>query len=279
MKKLLGTIAVIAISMVQQANAQTEKGLYISLNGGYGFSASSENIGVNYTQTSTTSSQSENVYGSFGKGMNFGGAIGYNFNSHIGAEIGLGYRIGSEIKNSSIPLSGTINETVRSAKMFEIKPTLVISAGMKKINPYAKFGLLLANAKITENKTRTNTTNTNYEKTSEEFKGGMQLGFQGGIGSDFMITEKIAIFAELNLTSLTYKPTESEFIMAESSVGGVITNDLTNADIIDIKTIYEDSSTSTFPPAAVDVNSPSKSSKFTTPFGSFGFNIGVKYNF
>lgn len=51
MKKLLLTVAILAMSMTQKVNAQTEKGLFIGLNGGYNFASGSQNTGSNEART------------------------------------------------------------------------------------------------------------------------------------------------------------------------------------------------------------------------------------
>jgi opacity protein-like surface antigen len=275
MKKLIfGALSIVALLATQGTMAQ-DGGAYVKFGAGYGFATSMESRGANSTQNSITSTTSELVNYSLGKGLNFGGAFGYNFNKNIGAEVGVSYLLGGESKTENKFLNGDTRESIISAKMLQIRPTLVISAGMEKVNPYAKFGVLLSSGKITA--TRNNTFTGGSGQGIEEFKGGMQLGFQAGLGAEFMITEKLAFFAELNLNSLSYSPKESEITKDETRIGSVVTNNLIGDDVIDIKTVYEDSLTTST--TAPNVNEPDKALKFTIPFGSVGLNVGIKYNF
>ena len=79
MKKLIGTIALLAMSMTSM-NAQ-ENGLYLSLNSGYNFAAGTQKGAVSNSSTvgtgSNTVSTTENIALSYGKGLNVGGAIGF----------------------------------------------------------------------------------------------------------------------------------------------------------------------------------------------------------
>lgn len=273
-KLIFGAFTIVSLFATQESFTQ-DGGAYVKLGAGYGFATSMVSGGANSTQNSITSTTNEIVNYSLGKGLNFGGAFGYNFNKNVGAEVGVSYLLGGESKTENKFLNGNIRESIISAKMLQIRPTLVISAGMEKVNPYAKFGVLLSSGKIISTRNSNFTGGTNQE--IEEFKGGMQLGFQAGLGSEFMVSEKLAFFAELNLNSLSYSPKEGEITKDETTVGSTVTNNLEGADIADIKTVFEDSFTTNTTPT--DPKSPSKSLKFSAPFGSVGINVGIKYNF
>ena len=106
MKKLvLSTLAIITLMLTTQMNAQSDKGVFFSINGGYNFAFALQKLPItNRTLVESGSSVNisieENVYGSLGKGLNFGGAIGYMFNKNIGAELGINYLIGGDIANT-----------------------------------------------------------------------------------------------------------------------------------------------------------------------------------
>ena len=253
MKKLvLSAFTIVGLFATQGIIAQ-ESGAYVKVNVGYGFATDKQFWDVNTTQNTMSSSTTETVNLSLGKGINFGGAIGYNFNKNVGAEIGLGYLLGGETTATDKQLNGDIDKKTISAKMLQIKPTLVISAGMEKINPYAKFGAIIGSGKIIE------------------------LGLQGGLGLEYKLSENLGIFGELNLNSLSYSPKTSTKTKDETKTGGIVKNNLIGEDTYDIKTEYEDSITSST--SAPDKNSPRKKLKFTQPFGSLVLNFGIKYNF
>ncbi|WP_394759392.1 outer membrane beta-barrel protein [Flavobacterium sp.] len=222
MKKLLGTIAIIALSFAQQANAQIKQGPYASFNIGYNFA---NNAGTAYQYgelfdfyngTSTTTSDSfELVKLSLGKGLNFSGQFGYMFNKNVGAEIGVGYLIGSETTatNSDINSfnSNTSTNTLK-ANQIQIKPTLVIAAGFEKINPYAKIGLVMGMSKTmyTNNEIDTNSFGTDITYMEAEMTGGLMLGFRASAGLNYALNDKISLFAELTSINGKIKPTKGE---------------------------------------------------------------------
>jgi opacity protein-like surface antigen len=66
---------------------------YISPEIGYSFGTARQNVD-NYFFDGFSESVDQLVY-SLGQGFNFGGGIGYMFNSNIGIELGVNYLIGS----------------------------------------------------------------------------------------------------------------------------------------------------------------------------------------
>jgi opacity protein-like surface antigen len=66
---------------------------YISPEIGYSFGTARQNVD-NYFFDGFSESGDQLVY-SLGQGFNFGGGIGYMFNSNIGIELGVNYLIGS----------------------------------------------------------------------------------------------------------------------------------------------------------------------------------------
>ena len=289
MKKLIGTIALLAMSMTSM-NAQ-ENGLYLSLNGGYNFAAGTvkNDVVANTTKVSGSGSAyvetNEQVALSLGKGINFGGAVGYMFNKNVGTELAFDYLIGGKTsytnsKSSNSTSSSSKTDYDISASMLQIIPSLVISAGMEKINPYAKFGFVIGSAKITTNQNTTNTasfggsTNTNTSERTIETLTNTGLGFKGSLGAMFAVNSNISVFAEL--TSIN---------MSLNLKSGTITKDTTNGvdnligkSINDTQTVYEDTLT-TNSPKTVNPNEPSKAATISFPFSSFGINVGLKYSF
>lgn len=294
MKKLIGTIALLAMSMTSM-NAQ-ENGLYLSLNGGYNFAAGTIKGSafdlVNKTKIVNLAGSSvetnENIALSLGKGLNFGGAIGYMFNKNVGAELGFDYLIGgkttgsdSETRNSTNFNSSRKNDSEISAKMLQITPSLIISAGMEKINPYAKFGMIIGSAKITSNRNRTNTSTfggstatTNTFETSTELLTNTGVGFKGALGVMFTVNSNISVFAEL--TSINMSLNLKSGTKTKDTTNGV--DNLIGKSINDTQTVYEDTLT-TNSPTTVNPNEPSKEATVSVPFSSFGINVGLKYSF
>ena len=275
MKKLILGLALIASVIV---SAQKEKGAYVSLNAGYGIGASN-NSGetfarwgvVNNSQTSPANQIIELADVNLGKGLNFGATFGYMFNKFVGAELGVNYFLGGKSDARQSDLSGDFADTEVYAKMLQLKPTLVISGGFSKINPYAKFGLIIgAAANVTIENTGVTSTGTFASK--QEFTGSSPIGFHGGAGLLYSLNNKISIFGELNVNNLNFSPKEAA--ITELTFNGV--NLLPLSDKEDIEIEFVDSVDS----AAISVpTAPRKEIKTTFNMSSLALNFGVRYSF
>jgi outer membrane protein W len=271
MKKLfIGAIA-FAFMCSNQTNAQTKEGLFFSVNAGYNFAANTASSANTTRTTSPSNLLSESAELSFGKGINFGGSIGYMFNKNVGAELGIDYLIGSEntITDKQIGTGSYNDETKLSAKMLRFKPTLIISAGMDKINPYAKFGMIIGSGSISEDITYVSGSNTNVYKFVEN--GGVALGFHSALGVDFGINEKMAFFAELTMVNMAYAPKKGEITVHTRNGVDMLPTDSVYNNNVD----YVDSVNSS---TVIPSTSPRQELKRNLPFGSFGINLGLKYS-
>jgi hypothetical protein len=78
---------------------QSDKKAFIHFNCGYALNMGAQNINYYGFQNETIGSSSfstEQVNVSLGKGISLGGALGYMFNDHFGAELGISYLHGSK---------------------------------------------------------------------------------------------------------------------------------------------------------------------------------------
>lgn len=264
--------------------AQTEakaQGAYVKLGGAYNIGVASER-NYNETATQTTSATNntfkvsyEKVNVNYGKGIAAGGTIGYMFNEHLGAELGLGYLIGgkNEAKDTRTT-NGNVetNESEASSRMLLLQPALVISAGMEGINPYARFGLIAAKGSVTG----TNISTGSGDKYEQETKlsGGWGLGFQAGLGVEFKMSDNMAFFSEVTMNNLSYSPDKGEITKAtynnKDVLGEFTTNDKEVEFVDDLSFNSNDMPSD---------SQPDKSSKFNLPFSSVGIGLGIKLNF
>ncbi len=259
-------------------NAQSDKGLYASINSGYNFGTGNPDyyqsavLGiVNTNQISSSTSTTEIIKLPLGKGINIGADFGYMINKNMGFEIGFNYLLGGKTTANQTNYNGDYGNSEVAAKMIQIKPTIIFRAGFDKINPYAKIGLVIGSGKITNTQIEKNGTDIFID--SREFSGGTPIGFQAGLGLLCQLSQKLSLLGELNLVSLEYAPNKG--ILTESSKNGV--------DMLPTKTIKQkeieflDSFTDTGAPE--NPNEPSKSPKLPFSFNSFGLNIGLQYHF
>ena len=218
---------------------------------------------------------------SYGKGLNFAGTFGGMFNKNIGAELGIGYLLGSKIESTSnltALTTTTKSTTTDNNKMLFFVPTLVIESGFEKINPYARIGLIVAFPKITskDEATVTSAFSQTSLKTVEvtEYKMDLGLGANAALGILFDVSDNFAIFGECNINALSITPKSSE--ITESSSDGI--DNLNSMTTSEKETVYENSLTEN-PLNPPSEGEPSKSLKFKTPFSSVGANIGIKISF
>jgi hypothetical protein len=236
---------------------------YVNINAGYSFSMNSQNFGQVLSQ---------------GKGLNFGGSFGYNFNRYIGVELGFSYLIGGRYKEKiydyfSEDLSNNvyrskshkINNTL-SSNILIINPSLVISPGLARVNPYARLGLVIGTGSVIEDYEGTvsevfvNYT-TGYEQYYTDiyndklkFKGGISIGLNAAIGAVFTLKDNMSLFSEINIINMLYVPAKVELIKATEN----------GVDLLPYMTTDE-----------IEMNVYNE----FFPFRSVGLNFGIRISF
>lgn len=260
------------------ANAQSDKGFYASVNTGYNIGTGNVDrynsmiLGIgNSTQIDASTYQIEYLKINFGKGLNAGATLGYMFNKNMGFELGVNYLFGGKNEGHGTELSGDYFNAEASAKMIQIKPTIIVRSGFNKINPYAKVGMVIGSGKITNTHNQKNGADL-YNDTSE-FYGGMPIGFHANIGTLYKLNEKLSLFGELNLVNLEYAPKKGR--LTESFKNGVDqlpSMTVRQKEVEFVTTITESSEPS-------NPNEPGKSSKIAFTFSSIGLNVGLQYHF
>lgn len=257
------------------ANNLFAQGAYININAGYGLKMSSQNLYYfnfyNYrSQGDLYTVEQVNV--SFGKGLNFGGAFGYMINKNIGVEVGISYLIGGKSTAKDVYLSGTTDYTF-SAKMLRINPSFVITSGFEKVNPYAKFGLIIGSGSVMYE--LNDDDNGKILVMNRKFNGGTALGLSSGIGAMLNINDKISFFGELNMVNLSYAPTRGEITEVTYIDYDIL--EMPYLTTYDREIEFVDRYT--YDTSNLSLSQPRKELKQKLPFGSFGVNIGLKINF
>ena len=257
------------------------QGAYLNINSGYATSMSSQNLSGFENSTfefysNSYSMKSEQINFSFGKGLNFGADFGYMFNKNLGAEIGVSYLIGGNTISTLTQPNNSTEITV-SSKMLRINPSLVITSGFEKINPYAKFGLILGSGYVILSSNQEISGFSGQQSNSESIKlsGAIAIGLTSGIGALYKINDKLSFFGELNMINLSYGPTKG--IKTDFRIDGV--DMLPSLPTRQKETEYLDSFTVTSSNSNPQDSEPSKKLKQKLPFGSFGLNLGLRVNF
>jgi hypothetical protein len=219
-----------------------------------------------------------------------------------------------------------------SATSFYLNPSLVMRVPTEsKFVPYAKLGLYIGLVNTLKGKTVNSNSNSSLNtfdgSTSSsssagtgtsDGKGNINLGFTATLGADYMLTDNLAIFGELNLIAAAFslKTSESSSTSTGSSNGSTITSTSESKYSVEYVDEYTtDNKAPTVvntPISGADINSGSTTvntyadgrkqtstsifytngnSKFTTestgnkqgtvsrPLSSLGLSVGIKYYF
>lgn len=182
------------------------QGFFVSVGGGYGLGTGTQSMGQNVTSVGTTGTL-EGVYGSLGEGLKLGASAGYMFTENFGAEVGFSYWFGKSIDYGAKYVSSTSSTKFSSWGMVAV-PSIVLSAGMESVNPYARFGLVLGIVRPTQEIKQVQESGT-LEATLEE-RGGLAIGYSGALGISIPIGGVVDVFVETVLHSVSYSPGEYE---------------------------------------------------------------------
>lgn len=253
--------------------------LYVTIGGGYGLSTAPNSAysSVNSTRNLTGSTNEiSNSTGSFGRGMQFSGTFGYMFTENIGAELNIGYLLGSKITSTNKSDGYLSYESSSSGNMLRLTPTIRISVGKQKIKPYMRFGLvigMLSKIKYSSvaNFTYSTTGQLSNEETEGYSSGGVSLGFSAGFGANYKLTDHVSIFAEIGLISQAWAPKKS--VTTKYMSNGI--DRLATMNINEKETEY----VSSYDNSSSSISTPTKRLKTYTPFSSIGINIGIHLAF
>ncbi len=194
---------------------------------------------------------------SLGSGFNIAVGGNYMFSEHIGAGLDLNYMIGyttTTTYKSGNPITVT---NVSTGSLFAITPNVIISANSGKINPYARFGIVIGlpsyQVKSTESSTGA-ATGANIET----YTGGSAIGWYAGFGVQFPLSDKLKLNVELFDRDLTYAPTTD-----------------TNTQAYDGE---QKQATKTMVTSYNSATQPNTENTSYVPFGSVGFKVGIAMN-
>jgi hypothetical protein len=280
MKKIF--LLLFAITLTASLSAQ---GFYIRVGGGYGLAAATEQLGEKYlhtevnTQVSTTNNYStKSVTGSYGAGMNFTLAGGYEFNQNFILDFDIYYLGGNKYETSNIytykadTYSGTSSDqfTTTSEGLF-FNPSFVFSAGFGKAAPYGRFGLVAGSPKVTrEENYYYNLDGTESRDITWVNKKGMALGYQAGIGMNWKLTSNLDIYTEANFTGMTYYAKEGD--MTKNLNNG--TDALNQLAMSQKQILYMKNYD---PQTPYDAAKPQLASRTGSPFSSFSIQTGIRF--
>lgn len=214
---------------------------------------------------------------------NYGFFAGYMVSENIGIELGV-----SNYKQFYQTDRETVKDTYQNItskdqiSMIQIKPTLVISGGYKKINPYSKFAFVIGESAKTEYSIVSYNPKPKYEipggerlpdplpsYTNYTRKGSTPVGISGLVGCEFRVFRNFKLFTELEFLTMKYSPEKGYFdtfrLEGATYGSGVVFDYLSESMIIDIKNGQESDYVETI--------------RNTVSINNANLNFGIVYNF
>lgn len=274
MKRKLISITTLLLLGFSTSYAQ----MYVRAGLGYGFSTSKEVFGTSST-TTTSSSSDKLVANTSGAGLQIGAAFGYNFSKNLGLDLGVQYLMGAkQTITDTYNGQSTTTTTTQTTKANQIRlmPALVVSTGGEKIEPYARMGLILPlggtiNTEI-KNKLASDEIIQNVKTT-----GVFSLGWHSAMGVNYYLNEKMAIFGEVGLQSLSIGAKKS--VVTKYTVSGADKlNDLKTIQK-EINYVTEMTDKSNVSGTSADNSKPLDALRSYRQFGNLGINVGIKFGF
>jgi len=277
--------------------------IYVRGGGGYNLPIATSVLGENFFRSqiyssgvTTNSGSVETVKGSFGAGTNFNFAIGYKFNENFIFELNTQYLISNKYKTSEdytytdntdpqFPYSYVENySSTTSARALLLNPSFIFSAGFGKAAPYGRFGFIIGSPKVSgDGLSYYNGDGVDSTATSWEYTKGVAFGFQGAVGMNWKLTEKIDIYTELNFVNMTYYAGEYNLTKnISNNFGNEPIDNLPNISTYQKQTIFKKK----FDPTTVnnemyqilDPTKPQTALRESTPFSSVSIQAGIRFN-
>jgi hypothetical protein len=272
------------------------QGYYLKAGAGYNLNLNSRLItslySANYVYTpnydkgeyeTSYSIKEEGVYGSFGSGTGFHFAGGRTFSSNISLELLFSHSKSPECKGSVFigqvyaDNGANLQETQErtySGTLSYAAPSLVFRREFSKSAAYLRVGLVAAKASYTVKSRyhldrRVTLPDTIKDRTME-FTGDMAFGSQLAAGIERPLDRWISVYAELCLTNLAASPSRGE--LKEYRVNG--SDHMQKASAYERSVDFNESFSYT---SADEYSRPEQTLRSSSPFGSWGVNIGVQY--
>jgi len=253
---------------------------YVGVQGGYSYATNSGQLGLINTEGSDNTTKIEMVKGGLGQGFNTALTFGYSLSDVLAIELGANYVFNSSevTDNYNSEFSSGNSTSVIAAQMVQVAPKVVFNLNSaSKFNPYLKVGATLGIGKITSTSESTDISNfgsQTFESLSEselEVTGGLAFGFNAGIGGNYAINDRISIFSELSLLSMSYAPNKTELTKYEID-GNDLLSDFSTSEK---ETVFVDEIEYNFN-SPQNENEPVEQLKIYLPFNNISLNIGLK---
>ncbi|NLR58088.1 outer membrane beta-barrel protein [Chitinophaga polysaccharea] len=278
---LFGTAVLLtAVTLVTQAqdNSSAHSKWYLKATGGFFFSVSPgqfPNVGPYppqdlHTQFNPGSPNANHMdtlsrrvlTGSYGEGFRGGLSVGYNINKYLAVEGTFNYyhsRKNLMTRQSTTLVGGNTElghvESHGYVNAVDFAPSLVVSPGYEKVNPYVRFGFVVPlwgrlYIETDANQTTAVSPTTQVLTTisrKEEVKPNVTIGFQGALGVSFKVGSRFDVFVETEYRNVPVKSKEKEItqyiettkLVAEGKIVGETFRSLDQLSYAEKHTIYQ----------------------------------------
>jgi opacity protein-like surface antigen len=336
MKKLflLGAVSMLLIvtrSTQAQDNSSTQSSsrskFYLKVTGGYFFSVSPgqfPNVGpyppqdlhTEFSASGMDTISRKVLTGSYGEGFRGGLSVGYNINKYFAVEGTFNYFHSKKNlmtrQRATVAGSGKELGHVEShgyVNAIDFAPSLVVSPGFEKVNPYVRFGVIVplwGRLYIETDATQISSPTgipvgtqvvTNISR-KEEIKPNPTVGFQGAFGVSFTVSPRFDVFVETEYKNVPVRSKEKEITeynetntLINGTTGAVIQplpgrtiNDLSVAEKnTEYQTTLDQNSNTPVNQQGTKViykdnNKPSNDLKSYINIGGLGLNVGLKFH-
>jgi hypothetical protein len=275
--------AVIQLSMVAQK-------LYFKGQIGYDFGflksqmdLNSYNI-VDYYDSTTSSGSYQSCKNSYATGISFNAGLGIMLNKYLGVEL-TGYYTGCREQKFGTEISvqdvdgyhfNTNGDLTEKGSSYGLKPSLTFTLPGKELRPYTRIGTVLSFIKMNETmKMNGYTNNPNYIPYDGidytlQYKMRLSVGVNAALGMEYMIMDRMWLFAEVEGNIVNYIPVSATFTNYVVSRQDVTDKLTVHEREINFVKSYSDADNKS-------ANEPTKMLPVHYSFSSIGINFGLKY--
>ncbi len=240
------------------------------------------------TNGSTISVKSLN--GTLGGGFKFNFTGGYMFNPYVGAELGINYFNGSKETIGKFSSPQLISEEIAYIRGVDLMPALYLTPAFKKLNPYARVGLVMTGAGKLNIDTNVRQVDGGGAGTDivvnakSEVKSKFSTGFGAATGITYPIGEKLSLFGEVEFRNFSIKSKSAKIVKYETrALTGnqsqlVPNNQLEDLPVSEKEFVFTDNYSQSLT-SAEPTNQPRKIPTQYVNTSGTGINIGLRYSF
>lgn len=209
-----------------------DSNFYIRVSTGYSFESGKTEFnnadpngltGIMQSTDITVSADGSNVNvkslnGTVGAGIKVNVTGGYMFNPYIGAEMGVSYFHGDKTMIGRLRSPQVTSEENTYLRGFDVAPGLILTPNFKKVNPYARMGLIVPIAgdltieTVARQKDGGGQGTDILVQAKSEVKSKFSVGYFGAVGLNYPVSSNLSIFGEVEIKNLSIKSKSAEII-------------------------------------------------------------------